>query len=376
MSIQLFRPVITEEAIKNVVATLHSGWLGLGPRVEEFEERFADYVGARYAVALNSGTAALHLALLLAGVGPGDEVITTPLTFVSTNHVILYCGAKPVFADVDPMTCNIDPADVERLIRPKTRAILCVHFGGWPCDLYRLGEIAWKHRIPLIEDAAHACGSWYHGFPVGSFGLTCFSFHAVKNLPVGDGGMLTVPYAFLAARARRLRWLGIDKTTFDRTRADEGKYAWQYEVTELGYKYHMNDIAASIGLAQLKALEVGNGRRREIAAMYDREIQDQYVGFEYQVLMKCPLSNGQVVSAQHLYWLQVRRRDKLVAKLKENGIAPGVHYKPSNEYPMYANGRATPKAHMCAERLISLPMHLGLTDDDVGRVIEGINRGW
>jgi len=375
--VQLFKPCITEGAIKAVVDVLRSGWIGLGPKTAEFEKAFAEHVGAKYAVALNSGTAALHLALLLAGVGPGDEVITTPLTFVSTTHVIRYCQADPVFADVSPKTCNIDPGSVKRLIGPKTKAIICVHFGGWPCDLNALREIAWNHHVPLIEDAAHACGSQYHGFPIGSFGLTCFSFHAVKNLPAGDGGMLVVPYEFLAERVRRLRWLGIDKDTHTRTKYDasEGSpYAWEYNVAELGYKYHMNDITASIALAQLKVLEEGNERRRQMARMYSDGIN-----VSADVYGRCALSNDEIVTAQHLYWLRVANRDALISKLKENGIAPGVHYKSNNIYEMYKACRGacnTPIAQGCCEQLISLPLHLGLADEDVQRVFEVINAGW
>lgn len=368
---QLFKPLITEEAIEAVVEVLRSGWIGLGPKTAEFEKAFAEYVGARYAVALNSGTSALHLALLLAGVGSGDEVITTPLTFVSTNHVIRYCGATPVWADVKAETCNIDPLSIVKLITRKTKAIMCVHFGGWPCDLAMLQEPARHLGITIIEDAAHACGSTYISRLIGGSGLTCFSFHAVKNLPTADGGMLTTSSRKYAERARRLRWLGIDKDTWRRTEEDTGAYAWQYDVTEIGYKYHMNDVIAAIGLAQLKVLEAGNERRRQIAGVYDEGL------IHGDIVAKMPLSDSHKTCAQHLYWIQVRNRDGLVRKLKEHDIAPGVHYVLSNSYPVYGSCTGeTPMAQSCAERLISLPLHLELTDEDIQRVVGVVNAGW
>jgi len=369
--VQLFKPYITEEAIKAVEEVLRSGWIGLGPKTAGFEKAFAEYVGAKYAVALNSGTAALHLALLLVGVGPGDEVITTPLTFVSTNHAIRYCGATPIWADVRARTCNIDPASVVKLITPKTKAIMCVHFGGWPCDLAMLQEPARHLGITVIEDAAHACGSTYINRLIGGSGLTCFSFHAVKNLPTADGGMLTTSSRKYAERAKRLRWLGIDKDTWRRTEEDTGAYAWQYDVTEIGYKYHMNDVIAAIGLAQLKVLEAGNERRRQIAVMYSEGL------IHRDIVIKMPLSDPTRTCAQHLFWIQARNRNGLIKKLKGNGIEPGVHYIPNNSYSIYGGLISeTPVAQLCSERLISLPLHLGLSDEDIEKVIDVINTGW
>jgi perosamine synthetase len=371
---QLFRPNITEDAIKAVSDVLRSGWIGLGPKTAEFEEAFAEYVGARYAVATNAATSALHLAAVLCDIGPGDEVISTPLTFVSTNHVILYQRATPVFADVDPCTCNIDPDSIERLITEKTRAIMCVHYGGYPCDLDRIYNLAGRYHLRVIEDAAHAAGSAYKGKKIGSFGLTTFSFHAVKNLPVGDGGMITTNFFGEYKRLQRLRWLGIDKDTYSRTVADEGKatgYAWQYDVPEVGFKYHMNDITAAIGLEQLKVLDVENARRREIADIYSRGLCHP------DIVALPPLSDDRTISAQHLYVIQVRRRDDLIAKLKNNGIAPGVHYIPNNTFPMYRRCTGeVENAMRTFEYLVSLPLHTLLTDDDVQRVIEVINEGW
>jgi perosamine synthetase len=189
--IQLFKPYMSEESIKSVTEVLRSGWIGLGPKTAEFERAFAEYTGAKYAVGVNSATAALHLATIVSGIGPGDEVLTTSLTFVSTNLAILYQKAKPVFVDVDPRTLNLDLGKAESLVSPHTKAIMVVHYGGNPMDIDALYAFAARYKLAVIEDAAHACGASFRGRRIGSFGLTCFSFHAVKNLPLGDGGMLT-----------------------------------------------------------------------------------------------------------------------------------------------------------------------------------------
>ena len=370
---QLFKPNISEAAIEAVTKVLRSGWIGLGPKVEEFEEQFANYVGAKYAVALNSCTAALHLALVVSGVEEGDEVITTSLTFVSTDHVILYQRAIPVFADVDPRTYCINPESIEKMITEKTKAAICVHYGGHPCDLDRIYSIAQRHNLKVIEDAAHACGSAYKGKKIGSFGLTCFSFHAVKNLPTGDGGMITTDDKEQYERLKRLRWLGIDKSTYDRTSVDKKKssaYAWRYDVPEIGYKYHMNDINAAIGIEQLKLLDKQNAYRRKLAAIYDRELN-------HPDIISLPYILPDVITSQHLYAIQVKRRNDLIAKLKVNGIAPGVHYTPNNTYPMYRKYRADIKNTMkISKNIISLPMHTLLTKNDIRKVIKIINQGW
>jgi len=370
---QLFKPNISEAAIKAVAEVLRSGWIGLGPKVAEFEERFADYVGARYAIALNSGTAALHLAAVVSGIKEGDEVITTPLTFISTNHVILYQRAVPVFADIEPKTYCISPQSVERMVTKKTKALMCVHYGGHPCDLDRLYDIASKYNLKVIEDAAHACGSSYKGRKIGSSGLTCFSFHAVKNLPAGDGGMITTNDEGQYQRLRTLRWLGIDKDTYARTEQDKGKagaYAWKYDVPEVGYKCHMNDITAAIGIEQLKLVDEQNAYRRQLAEIYTQ-------GLHHPDIISLPYVSPEAVTSQHLFVIQVKRRDQLITKLKANDIAPGVHYTPNNTYPMYQNCRADVKRAMEISRnILSLPMHTLLTSEDIQRVVSIINHGW
>ncbi len=369
--VQLFKPNISEAAIEAVSKVLRSGWIGLGPKVAEFEEKFASHVGAKYAVAINSCTAALHLALIISGIKEDDEVITTPLTFVSTNHVILYQRAVPVFSNIDPITYCISPESIEKMITPKTKAIMCVHYGGHPCDLDRLYKIATKYNLKVIEDAAHACGSSYKGRKIGSFGLTCFSFHAVKNLPTGDGGMITTNDEGEYQRLKKLRWLGIDKDTYVRRGQDEaGAYLWKYDVPEVGYKCHMNDITAAIGIEQLNLVEEQNNYRRKLAEIYNQ-------GLIHPDIISLPYVSPDVVTAQHLYVIQVKRRDDLIVRLKAHNIDAGVHYLLNNMFPMFMNYRADVNAAIeISGNIISLPMHTLLSEEDVNRVINVLNGGW
>ena len=360
--IQLFKAHVTEEAIAAVAAVLRSGWIGLGPMTEAFEREFARMVGCKHAIALNSATSALHLAMLVSGVGPGDEVISTSLTFVSTNHAIRYCGAEPVFCDVDPATMGLDLARAAELVGPKTKAIVVVHYGGNPVDPEALHAFGKRHGIAVIEDAAHACGASFKGRRIGSFGLTCFSFHAVKNLPTGDGGMITTDDDELCARLHRLRWLGIDRSTFSRA---AGTYHWEYEVPDLGFKYHMNDITAAIGLAHLPQLDAWNDRRRAMCARYRAQLAD----LPAERLRFVATTPG-AVSAWHLCAVLIADRDQVVSRMRDLGIGLGVHYLPNHLFPQYATARrgdltATTAA---AARLASLPLHLGLSDADIDTV--------
>ncbi len=367
MKIPLFRPRISEEAIEAAAAVLRSGWLGLGPKTGEFERAFAAHVGSEHCIGLSSCTAAIHLALRVLDLPPDSEVITTPITFVSTNHAILYEGLRPVFADVDQRTGNIDPVSVRERVSERTGAIIVVHYGGYPADLDELYEIARERGISIIEDCAHACGSVYRGRRIGSHGdLHAFSFHAVKNLPMGDGGALTVRSAEHDARLRRLRWLGIDKDTFSRT--GENVYHWEYEVTEVGFKCHMNDIEAAIGLVQLGRLDAENARRSEIAALY-RENLDTVAGVTLP-----PVSDDRS-SSHHLFPVTVERRNDLVDRLREKGIATGVHYRRNDEYRMYEK-TDLPNAEHFSSHVMSLPMHLDLRDSDVVSIADVIREGW
>ena len=366
--IQLFKPYICEEAIAAASEVLRSGWIGLGPRTEAFETAFARWLGARHAVATNSATTALHIALAAHGIGPGDEVITTPLTFVSTNHAIHYVGADPVFCDVDPRTMLLDLDRAEELVGPRTRALMAVHYGGTPFDLARLRAFAQRHGLVVIDDAAHACGTSFQGERLGARGTVCFSFHAVKNLPIGDGGMLVTDDPAIAERARRLRWMGIDRSTFAR---NGGGYQWEYDVPEVGWKAHMNDIAAAIGLAQLPHVDGWNARRRDIAASYLGKIPD----LDPQRVTAVAGTPG-AVSAGHLCALLIADRDAVADRLRADGIGTGVHYKPNHLYAPYLSARRGPLPVVDAAwpRLLSLPMHVLLSDADVERTGDALRR--
>jgi perosamine synthetase len=366
-AIPVFRPFHGEEEIQAVAEVIRSGWWGQGPKTAEFEQRFAAFVGSTLAVAVNSATAALHLALRVAGV-EGGEVITTSMTFVSSNHAILYNNATPVFADIQPDTLNIDPDDIARKVTTRTKAILVVHYGGHPADMDRIHEIASAHDLVVIEDAAHAAGAQYKGRPVGSLSpLTCFSFHPVKNLATGDGGMITLSNAEWDARLRRLRWVGINKDTWKRSKdRDASQYSWEYDVEELGYKYHTNDILAAIALVQLERLPQTNARRREICALYDEGLGDL-------PWLELPVERPDVVSARHNYVVRLENRDGLADWLREHRVATGMHYIPNHLYSMYRPyATSLPVTEREWKRLLTLPLYPALTDDEVCYIIDVI----
>lgn len=368
--IPVFRPFSGEEEIEAVAEVLRSGWWGQGPKTVAFEKQFAEFVGAKYAVSVNSATAALHLALMVAGV-EGGEVISTPMTFVSTNHAIIYNNATPVFADIQPDTLNIDPDDIERKITPKTRAIIAVHYGGYPADIERIHAIAAAHNLVVIEDAAHAAGTTYKGKSVGGISpLTCFSFHPVKNLATGDGGMITLEDGDWDARLRRLRWVGINKDTWVRSRdKDSAGYSWEYDVEEIGFKCHTNDINSAIGLVQLGRLPGTNARRREIAALYTEGLRD----LEW---LQLPITTGEgILSAQHNYVVRCAFRDQLADWLRDHRIATGMHYIPNHLHAVY-KPYATPLPVTEREwtRLLTLPLYAALTNSEVQYIIDVIRQ--
>ena len=378
---QVFKPhMITDEILSEMKIILNSGWIGLGGKTKEFEDKFSEYVGSKYAVGLNSATSALHLALIIAGVEAGDEVITTPMTFISTNHAILYQNAVPVFCDIDIDTLHIKVT--EDMITEKTKAIIVVHYGGWPVNMEPIYVLAKEYNLWVIEDAAHAVGSEYKKEnKVGSCSgyekiLTCFSFHAVKNLPVGDGGMITTNDSDIDKRLRRLRWMGIDKDTYIRTEKSSGMgYNWLYYIGEIGYKYHMNDISAVIGLVQFKYLDRHNHHRANISGMYREsiEIKDKVKGFVGAIY---DLNTGRKSSC-HMCVLRVDDRDRLVKKLNKNKIFPGVHYFPNHMYPMYKNYyRELEVAESVWKELITLPLHLGIGMFEVNSLCNVVNDGW
>ncbi len=368
--IPLFRPSYDERELNALREPFEKGWIGLGPKTKEFEDKFAAYTASTHCSMLNSATSALHLAFSLFSI-KGKEVITTPLTFVSTNHAILYEEGIPVFCDIEPDTLNIDADKIEALITPNTAGIICVDYGGHPCDMDKINAIAKKHNLFVIEDAAHSCGSKYKGKPVGSLtDITSFSFHAVKNLATGDGGALTFNNKDWDDILRKRRWLGINKSTFDRTITDKG-YHWYYEVEELGYKYHMNDINASLGLVQLEKLDGHVARKREIAKRYTE-------AFSKLGWIETPVEKDYAWSATHNYCIKVDadKRDALIEHMMNNKVTAGMHYIPNHLYKMYQpymNGRSLPVTESVWKKIVLLPMFPGLTDEQVTYIIETVS---
>ncbi len=364
-----FSPSIGPEEIAEVVDTLQSNWLTTGPKTKEFEKQFASQIGSREAIALSSCTAGLHLSLVCLDIGPGDEVITTPLTFAATANVIEHVGARPVFADVDPSTLNIDAEQIERAITPRTKAILPVHYAGHPVDLDAIQDIADRHGLTVVEDAAHAVGAAYKGRQIGTGNNpTSFSFYATKNLTSAEGGMLTGPPEILD-RARVLSLHGLSRDAWKRYQRPGSAV---YDLEEPGYKYNMTDVHASIGLCQLKKLEAFQQRRLEIAEAYNREFQN------YPEL-EIPVTLPGIDHAWHLYVLRFRHtdltigRDEIVEKLTENGIGTSVHFTPIHMFRYYREKYGYrpsdyPIARGNFERMVSLPLHPALSDEDVADI--------
>lgn len=362
--IPMFRPFVGQEEIDAVAEVLRSGWWGLGPKTAEFEQRFEDYVGACHCVGTSSGTAALLLSLVSLDV-EGGEVISPSLTFVSTNHAILHAGARPVFGDVDPETLTLDPRDVGRLITPRTRAVVAMDYAGHPADLDALLELAHGHGIPLVEDAAHACGASYRGRRVGSMAdVTCFSFHAIKNLAMGEGGAITLADDERAERLRRMRRLGLSQDSWERSKGRT--YIWDYGLVELGFKAHLSDIPAAIGLVQLARLDQTNGRRRAIATAYTAAFAD--LGW-----LETPIERPDVSSSWHLYTVRVDARDRFMAHLAEREVGSGVHFRPNHLYPLYQPfARPLPVTEAIWTRLVTMPLFPGMTDAEIDQVIEAV----
>jgi perosamine synthetase len=365
--IPVFRPSMGDEEITAVAEVLKSGWIGLGPKTKEFEQKFAKYIGTKNAVGVNSATAALHLAMKVMGV-EGGEVITTPMTFVSTNHAILYNNSTPVFCDIEPDTLNIDANKIEPLISAKTKAIIVVHYGGYSADMNKILDIAKRFNLKVIEDAAHGCGGEYKGKKLGSLGdIGCFSFHAVKNLATGDGGMITTDDPEVYERLMKLRWVGISKDTWTREEKDTKKYSWYYDVEELGFKYHTNDITAAIGLVQLAKLDIMNKKRYEISQRYTK-------AFSSVKHIEVPkIKDYMSKPACHNYVIKIDNRDGLNNCLKQKGISTGVHYIPNNYYDMYKHFRGeTPVADMVWKRILTLPLYPDLGSEEVELIIDSV----
>lgn len=366
-------PSIGEEEIAEVVDTLRSGWLTTGPKTRRFEQAFADEFDSPSAAALNSCTAGLHAALVALGVGPGDEVITTCLTFAATVNVIEHVGARPVLVDVEADTLNLDPQEVERAITEKTKVILPVHFAGHPVDLDAINALAAAHGLTVLEDAAHAVGAKYRGKWIGSSdNPTSFSFYATKNMTTGEGGMLTGP-AELIDQVRVISLHGMSHEAWNRYQKG-GR--WFYEVVLPGFKYNMTDVQAAMGLCQLKRLPRFIERRAEIAAKYA-------AAFAEHESFELPVTRPEVSHAWHLYPLRLQGdqlrigRDEFVAELADRNIGTSVHFIPIHLHPFYAEKYGYqpadfPIAHDCYQRMFSLPLNPAMTVRDVQDVVEAV----
>jgi len=369
------RQSLDDADVQAVVDVLKSDWLTTGPKIAEFEERFAEWVGARHAVSFSSGTAALHGAAFAARLEPGDEAITTPMTFCATANCVLYQGATPVFADVSPDTLNLDPAEVSTKITSRTKAIIAVDYAGHPAALDELGLLAKKHGAVLIEDASHALGAEYRRKRVGSIAdMTVFSFHPVKHLTTGEGGMVTTNDAQLAETLRRFRNHGISSEA--RQRQESGQ--WFYEMVLLGFNYRLTDIACALGLSQLGKLAPNLARRREIAAQYTAAFVDLSG-------VMVPTVRAGVNPAWHLYPVRLKLeslaagRGEIFRALRAENIGVNVHYIPVHQHPYYrerfkSSRESYPVAEGAYERLISLPMFHAMTAQDVDDVIHALGK--
>ncbi len=370
------QPDIGQAEIDEVVDTLRSGWLTNGPKTKAFEQAFRERTNTEHAVALSSCTAGLHLALLATGIGPGDEVITTPLTFPSTVSVILHVGAKPVLADVREDDYNIDPAEVARRVTPRTKAIIPVHYGGQPCRMEELLSLALERGLRVIEDAAHALGASYRGQPIGALGdATVFSFYPIKNITTGQGGMLTTNDEEIAERVRLLSLHGLSKSGWARY---EEKGTWAYQVLALGFNYVMTDIQAAIGIHQLARLEEFQTRRAHLAREYDRLLADM------PEVIRPPVRDEELTHAWHLYPIRLDAerleigRDEFIEALRERGIGTTVNFIPIHYHQYFREALELqqgdyPVAEAIFAGEVSLPLYPRMQDADVQRVASAIH---
>lgn len=361
------RQTIEEDDIQAVVDVLRSDYLTTGPKIAEFEKMVADYVGAKYAVAISNGTSALHAACFAAGIQPGDEVITTPLTFAASSNCVLYCGGTPVFADVDLKTYNIDPEDIRRKITDKTKAIIAVHLAGQPCDMDEIHKIAKEHDLLVIEDGAHALGSVYKGKKVGTLSdMTTFSFHPVKPITTGEGGMIVTDNEEFYQKMMLFRSHGI---THDENLMTRNDGSWFYQQLDLGYNYRITDIQCALGCSQMRKLDRFLARRKEIVTRYNEAFADcENIIIPYQL--------PETESGWHLYIVQVKNCDrrKVFEALREHGIAVNVHYIPVYLHPYYQeHGYKDVHCRNAEEvysHIISLPLYPTLTEEQQQYVIE------
>jgi len=372
--IPYYRPSTGRDEIRQVAESIRTGWLTTGPKVERLEQRIRRLVGARHAVAVNSCTAALHMALAACGVGRGDEVVTSPYTFAATGEAILYQGARPVFADIVPETLNIDPVAVARVVTRRTRAIVPIHIAGLPCDMEPILSLARQRGIPVVDDAAHALGASIRGRAIGQISdVTCFSFYATKNLTTGEGGMLTTADSRLADHLRRLSLHGLSHDAWKRY-ARGG--TWRYDVVELGFKYNMTDVAAGIGLAQFDRFPAMQQRRRLLARRYG-SLLEECDAFDL------PHEVRSMTHAWHLYIVRLRPRilrigrDALIEHLRARGIGTSVHFLPLHLHSFYRKTLGFrkgdfPRTERESGRALSLPLYPGLATRDQDRVVQAL----
>lgn len=369
------RPLIGEAEIEEMVRTLRSGWIGTGPKSQQFEEQFRAYKNSRFAVAVNSCTAALHLSMLALGIGEGDEVITTPMTFCATANAIIHAGARPVFADCERDTMNIDPRAIERRITKRTKAIVPVHFAGRACDMEAIMTIAEKHRLRVIEDCAHAIETRYHGRPAGTFGdAGCFSFYVTKNVVTGEGGMIITQRPDIEQSLKVLALHGMSRDAWKRF-SDEGYK--HYSVIQAGFKYNFTDVQASLGIHQLKRIDESHRRRKQIWDRY----QEAFAGLPcFQPTPEAP----ETQHAYHLYTLLLDTdrlrvgRDYFLHALTKENIGVGVHYLALNVHDFYKQflhpGERFPEAEFISERTLSLPLSPAMSDEDVESVVHAVQK--
>jgi dTDP-4-amino-4,6-dideoxygalactose transaminase len=361
--------VVDDELVDAARTTLRSGWWSMGPRVEEFEQEFASFCGASHAIAVANGSAALHLALLGIGCGDGAEVITPSLNFVAAANSIAHTGAQPVFCDiVGADDLNLDPQDLEAAVGERTKAAVALHYGGFPCDMGAVGEIAERHGLTVVEDAAHAPGAMWRGRACGTIGrVGCFSFFSNKNLPIGEGGMVVTDDGELAERIRLLRSHGLTTLTWDRHRG----HASSYDVVTHGFNYRLDEVRAAVGLVQLRGLPEENASRARIASRY-REAFDGTDG----LTMPFGRLGDEQTSSHHLAVVLLPEgsdRDGTRAALADRGVQTSVHYPPIHTFSAYSGaGRGLPRTEAVAERLLTLPLYGRLTDEQIEAVIEGL----
>lgn len=360
-------PCVGEDEVKEVSDAIRSGWLSMGPRVAKFEEEFAKYCGVKHAVAVNSCTAGLHLSYVAAGIGPGDEVITTPITFAATVNTIIHVGAKPVLVDVDPEQKCLDPKKVRAAITKKTKAIVPVHFAGAPCNMAEIMKIAKEHNLVVIEDAAHNVGGTYDGkVKIGGLGnLTSFSFYATKNMTTGEGGMVTTNDDALAARLKLLRLHGMNRDAWKRYTSAGN---WYYDIVEPGFKVNMTDLNAALGLVQLKKLDMFCRQRADIVAQYEKLLKG----------LPLKLPKDAVGKVWHIYPVEVEKGDrgKMIEQLKELNIGTSVFFIPIHYHPAYKSlgykKGDFPVAEAYFEKTIALPLYPHLKKEDVEYVAAAV----